>query len=239
MMDFFSDQIGRSLEWFGLEHILLVVGLIASVVLLWVLSPKIKNSKHEKWFRFALIALVVLFEWKVFESRILTGSLFRIPLCGVALYGLTYSVAFKKEKIFKVVYFYAFGMILTFLFFDTVWGLDRWGAWTYFGAHATIAWLAVYGYRVLGYTPVKRDLYLSMGFLAIYATISGYATLRFGGSDELFLFNPPVDFLMFLKDIHAVVYLTVFSLLAFLLMVAMYLPIYLSEKSKKTLDSHS
>ncbi|OHE41448.1 MAG: hypothetical protein A2Y16_05250 [Tenericutes bacterium GWF2_57_13] len=237
MNDFFSEQMGQPLAWFGLAHILLTVGFVVSVILLWVLSPKIKASKHERWFRYAIIALAFLFEWRVFESRILTTSLFRMPLCAVALYSLTYAVAFKKENVFKITYFYAFGSLLSFLFFDTAWGLDRWNGWTFFGAHAVIAWLAVYGYRVLGYTPVKRDLVRSMLFLAIFAFISGYATYRFGGSDELFIFTPPVDFLYFLKDIHEIVYLAVFALFIAILMFAMYLPIHLSKKPEKATES--
>jgi len=238
MNDFFSDQIGQPLEWFGLAHILLTLGFIATVILLWIFAPKLKGHKHEKWFRYVLIAVVFLFEWQVFESRMLTGSPFRMPLCAVALYFLTYSVAFKKPKVFNVVYFYAFGSLLSFIFFDTLWGLDRWSGWTFFGAHATIAWLAVYGYRVLGFTPVKRDLGRAYLFLAIYAAISGYATLRFGGSDELFLITPPVDFLYGLRDIHPLVYLIPFAAFAALLVFAMYVPIWLTEK-KRTKVSQS
>ncbi len=232
MSNFFSDQMGQPLEWFGLSHILLTIGFIVSVILLWLIAPKIKQFKHEKWVRYGLIALVFLFEWRVFESRVLTSSLLRVPLCAVALYTLTYAIAFKNEKIFKITYFYAFGSLLSFLFFDTPWGLDRWDGWTFFGAHATIAWLAVYGYRVLGFTPVKRDLYRSMIYLAIFAAISGYATLRFGGSDELFIFTPPVEFLTFLQDIHELVYLSVFALFIALLMYLMYLPIAVTAKSR-------
>jgi len=233
MNDFFSDQLGEALEWFGLTHILLIVGFLLTVALLWVLSPRIRGSRHEPWFRYGIIALAFLFEWKVFESRMLEASPFRMPLCAVALYALTYAVAFKKERVFRIVYFYAFGSLLSFLFFDTAWGLDRWNGWTFFGAHAVIAWLAVYGYRVLGFAPVRRDLNLAMLCLAMYAAVSGYAYDRFGGSDELFLFNPPVDFLYVLKDIHEVVYLAAFSLFVVILMFAMYLPVHLSEKTKK------
>lgn len=232
MKDFFSDELTTSIEWFGLTHILLIIGFIATLVLLWILGPKIRNSKYEKWIRFLLIGLTILFEWRVFENRILNGSIFRIPLCGIALYGLTFAVAFKNQTVYKITYFYAFGTILTYLFFDTVWGLDRWNGWTYFGAHAAIGWFAVYGYRVLGFTPLKRDLYRSILFLAIYALASGYATFKFGGSDELFLFHPPVEFMSFLQEIHQIVYLIVFCSLAILLMFAMYLPIYLTEHSK-------
>ncbi|MDD3478664.1 MAG: YwaF family protein [Candidatus Izemoplasmatales bacterium] len=232
MQAFFSDEMTQPLEWFGLAHILLTLGFIVTVIALWIFAPKLRGSKVELWARFFLIGLVILFEWRVFESRMLTGSLFRMPLCAVSLYGLTFAIAFRKEWAYKIVYFYAFGSLLSFVFFDTPWGLDRWNGWTFFGAHATIAWLAVYGYRVLGYTPTKKDLGHSMIFLAIYAFIAGYAYLRFGGADELFLFNPPVDFLMFFKDIHPVVYLLVFSLMAAFLMFVMYLPIYFSEKRK-------
>jgi uncharacterized membrane protein YwaF len=233
MRDFFSDQLGQTLEWFGLSHIFLTLGFLVSVVLLWIFLPGIKGKKHEKWFRYTLIALAFLFEWKVFESRLLTTSLLRMPLCAVALYSLLYAVAFKNEKVFKIAYFYAFGALLSFLFFDTPWGLDRWGAWTFFGAHAVIAWLAVYGVRALGFTPLKRDLIRSMMYLAVFAAISGYATFRFGGSDELFIFTPPVDFLNALIDIHPILYLAVFSLFIALLMGAMYLPVFLMERDKR------
>ncbi|MFU8786573.1 MAG: hypothetical protein ACNA7U_04930, partial [Candidatus Izemoplasmataceae bacterium] len=124
--DFFSPEVGNTITWFGSTHIFLLLGLILSLVVLWVLGPKMGKSKYEKLIRMILIGLVFVFEWRVFENRILNGSLFRIPLCGIALYGLTYAVAFKKEKVFKIMYFYAFGTLLTFLLFDTVWGLDRW-----------------------------------------------------------------------------------------------------------------
>jgi uncharacterized membrane protein YwaF len=230
MYDFFYGEMTEPIEWFGLTHILLLVGFFTTIVLLWILGPKLKDKKFEKWFRYFLIFLVFIFEWRVFENRILNGSIFRIPLCGIALYGLTYAVSFKKEKVFKIMYFYIFGTLLTYFFFDTPWGLDRWDGWTYFGAHASITWLAVYGYRVLGFKLTKKDLYNSMIALAIYGFISGYATYKYGGSDELFLMNPPVDFMSFFKEINQVVYVAVMVILAALLMYLMYLPVYLNER---------
>jgi hypothetical protein len=230
MQDFFSDQMGKTISWFSLTHILLILGFIISLIILWILSPKIKNSKYEKYVRFILIGLAILFEWRVFENRILNGSIFRIPLCGIALYGLFYAIAFKNKKVFNIIYFYAFGTFLTFLFFDTLWGLDRWDGWTYFGAHAVIVWFAIYGYRVLGFTPTKKDLFQSMMFLSGYAFISGYATFKYGGSDELYIQNPPIDFLNVFKEIHQIVYIIVLIILTAVLMFAMYLPIYLSQK---------
>lgn len=232
MSDFFSNQVGESIPWFGLTHILLLIGFFVTLILLWVFGPKIRGKKFEVVLRYILIGLTILFEWKVFESRMLQNSIFRIPLCGIALYGLTFSMITKNEKIYKIFYFYAFGTILTYLFYDTVWGLDRWSGWTYFGAHAAIGWFAIYGYRVLGFTPTKKDLLSSMIVLAIYALISGYAYVRFGGADELFLFHAPVDFMQFLIDIHPAIYIFVFSLLAAGLMFLMYQPIRISEKMK-------
>lgn len=234
MKDFFSNEIGASLPWFGVAHLLLLIGFFISLSLIWVFGPKIKNSKYEPWVRYVLLLLLLLFEYQVFENRLLNGSIFRLPLCAISLYGLTFAMMFKNERAYKIFYFYAFGTLLTFLFFDTPWGLDRWGGWKYFGAHATIGWFAVYGYRVFGYTPTKKDVYLSIGLLAIYSLISGYATYRYGGSDELFLFHAPVDFMNFLIDIHQVVYLLVFIPLAALLTAAMYVPIYLSENHSNT-----
>ncbi|MFH5881311.1 TMEM164 family acyltransferase [Liberiplasma polymorphum] len=228
--DFFSSEVGNTITWFGSTHIFLLLGLILTLVVLWVFGPKMGKSKHERLIRIILIGLVFVFEWRVFENRVLNGSIFRIPLCGIALYGLTYAVAFKNEKVFKIMYFYAFGTLLTFLLFDTVWGLDSWNGWTYFGAHATIAWLAVYGYRTLGFTPTKKDLHLSIVFLAIYAFISGYATYRYGGSDELFLLSAPAEMFNALIDVHILFYLALYLPFAALCLYAMYLPIYLQEK---------
>ncbi len=233
MTNFFSNEVGNTIPWFGITHILLLLGFFITLALIWIFGPKLRNSKYEPWLRYFLLFLVLLFEFKVFENRMLNGSIFRMPLCALALYGLTFAIAFKNAKAYKIFYFYAFGTLLTYLFFDTVWGLDRWNGWTYFGAHAAIGWFAIYGYRVLGYTPIKKDLYLSMAVLSVYAFISGYATYKFGGSDELFLFHAPADFMTFLTDINQVVYLIVFLPLAALLMLAMYSPIYFTEKKNK------
>lgn len=232
MTYFFSDELGQSLEMFGLAHIFLLLGFFTSIVLFWIFSPKLRGTKYEKWVRYSMLVLVILFEWNVFENRILNGSIFRMPLCAISLYGLTYSVIFKNKTVFKVIYFYSFGTLLSFVFFDTPWGLDKWEGWKFFGAHAMIAYLAVYGNRVLDFKIFKKDLYISMGFLAVYAFISGYATYKTGGSDELFLKNPPEEFLNFLVDIHQIVYVIVFCILAALLMLLMYFPMYLSNKSK-------
>ena len=75
-----------------------------------------------------------------------------------------------------------------------------------FDSHLDIAWLGVYGYRALGFKMTRKDLYNSMIVLAIYAFISGYASFKYGGSDELFLVNPPVEFMNVFKEIHQVVY---------------------------------
>jgi uncharacterized membrane protein YwaF len=208
-----------------------LIGLAVTSIALALFAPKIRDSKYEAWFRYGLIAFVLLFEWRVFESRMLNASIFRLPLCAVSLYGLTYAVAFKKPLVFKITYFYIFGAFLTYLFYDTLWGLDRWDGWKFFGAHATIVWLAVYGWRVLGYKPNLNNLYQSMVALAIYAFISGYATYVYGGDDNLFLQTPPVDFLQFLVDIHQVLYVIVFCMLAALLMYAMYIPVWVSKRN--------
>ncbi len=232
-MDFFSNEVGNTIPWFGVTHFVIMFVFTISLILLWWFAPKIKKSKHEKLFRFALVGLVLLFEWNVFQSRILTGSVFRMPLCAVSLYGLTFSIMFRNEKSFKIFYFYAFGTFLTFLFFDTVWGLDRWSGWKFFGAHATIGWLAVYGVAVLGYRPNKTDLIKSTTYLAIYAFISGFAFSRYGGSDELFLFHPPLVEVQFIIDIHVILYQIIFCTLAVFLLYLMYVPIQISDKLKK------
>lgn len=232
MNEFFSNEVGSSIEWFGTTHILIILGFIFSLFSIGFFGKKLSNKKTlEIVVRIFLIALVFVFEWNVFENRLLNTSIIRLPLCAVALYGLTYSVALKKEKAFKMFYFYWFGTIFTFLFFDTPFGLDRWSGWTYFGAHAMIGILAIYGLRVFKFIPTKKDLWASMNVLAVYAFLSGYATFIYGGSDELFLKNPPVDFLNVLKDTSQILYTTVWVLFAALIMVIMYLP-FVSKKRK-------
>ncbi|MDY0010681.1 MAG: hypothetical protein RBR96_02945, partial [Candidatus Izemoplasmatales bacterium] len=92
MRDFFYGEMTEAIEWFGLTHILILLVFFTTVVLVWLFGPKLKDKKYEKWVRYFLIFLVFIFEWRVFENRILNGSIFRIPLCGIALYGLTYAV---------------------------------------------------------------------------------------------------------------------------------------------------
>lgn len=224
MNSFFNQNPNQTIDWFGTLHIFILVFFIGMLLITLVFGRKLSNVKHEKYVRFFLIALVFLFEWNVFENRMLNGSLFRLPLCAISLYGLTYAIAFKNEKVFKVTYFYWFGTIFAYLFFDTPFGLDRWNGWTYFGAHLMIGVLAMYGLSVFKWIPTKKDLMLSMGLLATYGFISGYATFIYGGSDELFLKQPPVEFLTFLVDIHQVVYTGFFVLLAAGIMILFYLP---------------
>lgn len=230
MKEFFTGELTNPIPWFGITHFLLLLGFGLSMYLLWYVSPKIRDGKYEKYFRYTLLILFIVFEWKIFENRMLNASIFRMPLCAVALYGLTYSVVFRNEKIFKIMYFYSFGAYLTFLFFDTPWGLDRWNGWTFFGAHALIAWLTVYGIRVLGYKIKRHDLINSLIFLALYSFITGYATYKYGGSDEMFFFTPPIAELSAVIDIHIVLYIALFSLTGLLCMLIMYVPTQLRTK---------
>jgi uncharacterized membrane protein YwaF len=232
MNEFFSNEAGSSIEWFGTTHILIILGFILSLFFIGFFGKKLSNKKTlEITVRVFLIALVFVFEWNVFENRLLNESIIRLPLCAVALYGLTYSVALKKEKAFKIFYFYWFGTLLTFLFLEQGIYYDRWSGWTYFGAHAMIGILAIYGVRVFKFIPTKKDLWVSMNVLAGYAFLSGYAAFTYGGSDELFLKNPPVEFLYVLKDSSQILYTTVWVLFAALIMVIMYLP-FVSKKRK-------
>ncbi len=241
MNNFFNQVPGQSIEWFGLTHILIICAFIITLMVVILFGKRLAESKYERHVRFFLIVLVFLFEWRVFENRVLNTSIFRLPLCAIALYGLTYAIALKKEKIFKISYFYWFGTILTFLFFDTPFGLDRWSGWTYFGAHLMIGVFAMYGLSVFEWIPTKKNLFMSMYVLAIYATLSGYATFQYGGSDELFLKTPPVDFLNGLVDIHQVIYTSVFVLIAATIMILLYVPFikYNKEQKDKTKgDNH-
>ena len=234
MNEFFSDEVGSSIEWFGTTHVFIILGFVFILFLTAFLGKKLRyRRKLEVVVRIFLIFLVFIFEWNVFENRLLNTSIIRLPLCAVALYGLTYSVALKKEKAFKIFYFYWFGTLLTFLFFDTPFGLDRWGGWTYFGAHTMIGILAIYGITVFKFIPTKKDLWLSMNVLAVYAILSGYATFTYGGTDELFLKNPPVEFLNVLKDTSQILYTAVFSLIAALIMIIMYLPFMTKKENKE------
>ena len=56
-------------------------------------------------------------------------------------------------------------------------------------------------------------------------------TYKFGGSDELFIFHASADFMNFLLDINQVLYNGMIIIVAIILFFAMYLPIYLNEKS--------
>lgn len=229
MQSFFSQEMGQPLTWFGLGHLALLLGFFISIFVLNTYIGRIKTTRFEPYVRVLFLVLVLLFEFSIFQSRMLNGSIFRIPLCGIALYVLTYAVMFKKENVFKISYFYIFGTFLTYFFFDTPWGLDRWQGWTYFGSHAMIVYLGVYGYQVFGFKPEFKDLIKSMMYLAIYALISGYGTYNFGESDELFLFHAPVDFLNGILAFSQVLYVVVLSLMAIVLMFAMYIPLKLSK----------
>ena len=235
MNEFFSNSIGRSIAWFGLEHLIIIMLFLISMGIVFFSARLIKKENIEKKIRIFLIIFVFIFEYRVFIDRALNHSIFRIPLCGIALYLLTYSMIFKSKRVFNIAYFYAFGTVLTFLFFDTPYALDRFNGWTYFGAHAMIGVLVVYGVKVLGFIPSKKDLMSSILILGIYSTVSGYATFRYGGSDELFLKNPPVDFLQSVQSISQFLYTFTIILIALICIFLMYLP--LRKYNKKMLKA--
>ena len=176
-MSFFSPEpSGLFLTEFDLMHISAIMFFAAAIILTIIFKKQLRESKNEKRFRYAITFLAIALEigfkiWHVFtQEGTLLNEYLPLDLCAVSLYLCWVLNFIKAEWVFKLVYFYSMGALVS-LFVPELggFGVNHFRYYHYFYVHGYIVFTAIYFAVVHRYRIRLKDLLRSTGILIVFA----------------------------------------------------------------------
>ncbi len=156
---FVNEHPGPSFKMFGLNHLLCVSLVIASLILIYFNRNKISNLNY-KVKRIILVtgACILLLNMLIYTSTNVYYGIFdykiHLPLhlCFISNYLFIYGILFKNEKVLKLTFFLSFiGPIPAILWPELPSCFDYYKFWEYFTSHHIFIILSFFSYYALNY----------------------------------------------------------------------------------------
>lgn len=235
---FFSNQEGIILEFLGIWH-LIQIALSALVIFFIVFyKDKLKNMKYEKEFRygvaiFAFVLEISIHIWNIAHNNWHFPHNLPFHLCALSLFFAVYVFITKNEKFFYVVYFWAFGAVLSVLFPDMEFGPDRFRYWQFFIAHMMFMWMNLYMIFVHGFNPTFKHFLRSSLILFLLATGIMLPFNILTGENFWFLMHHGGTPLSIYYPLGPVWYYIITVIVIFIVVLIWYGPVYLYLKKKE------
>jgi len=176
-MSFFSaSPHGLILEEYDILHLSAILFFAAAIILSIVFRKRIRNARHENIFRYTITIIAIIFEvvFKIWDVRVHNGTLLSdylpLDLCAITLYLCWFLNFTKAQWIFKLVYFYSIGALVS-LFVPELGGFgpNHFRYYHYFYVHGYIVFTAIYFTVVHGYKITFRDFLRATGILIVLA----------------------------------------------------------------------
>ena len=176
-MAFFSaEPHGLFLTEYDVMHIGAILFFVAAITLAVIFRKQLRNSKHEKAFRYTITIIAIAFEliFKIWYVATHGGSFLQeylpLDLCAITLY-LCWVLSFTESKwIFRLIYFYSLGAMVS-LFVPELggFGINHFRYYHYFYVHGYIVFTAVYFAVVHQYKITFKDLIRATAILVVLA----------------------------------------------------------------------
>lgn len=176
-MNFFSSTTNNLvLVEYDILHISAILFFAIAIILTIIFRKNIRQSKHEKTIRYVATFLAIAFEviFKIWygvtkQGTFLDGYL-PLDLCAISLYLMWVLMISNKKWIFKLVYFYSIGALVSLFIPDMAgFGPDHFRYYHYFYVHGYIIWGSIYYVAVRGYKIRFKDFLVSSAILVIIA----------------------------------------------------------------------
>jgi len=237
MEAFFSHTIGIEFKEWGIYHFIPLVLVIVGVFLIYYYRKEIRESKNEKYFRYALgslgiIAEITLQVWKASEGNYSLNEL-PIGICAFSMFMSIYIMFTKNFKVYEITYFWAIGGVVSILFPDILYGPDRFRYYQYVIGHVSFFFMIMYMLFVHDFIPsfssFKKSFLLLLGIVLLFIIPfnnifdTNFMYLLFPGDTPFEIFWGKGYFLYLLGSI----------VLSTIVMYAWYIPIMLYTKYKK------
>lgn len=172
-MNFFSEHPNNlTVSDFDMLHISVILFFAIAIILTIIFKNKIRESKHEKVFRYTVTFLAIAFElaYKIWYGVTSQGRLIEdylgLDLCAISLYLVWVLMFTNKKWVFKLVYFFSIGAIVSLLVPNMHgFGPDHFRFYHYFYVHGFIVWAPIYYIAVHGYTIRFKDYLIAIGVI--------------------------------------------------------------------------
>lgn len=197
-MNFFSaEPTGFVLTEFDAMHIAAISFFAVAIILSVIFKKQLREAKFEKHFRYIITFLAIAFEtgFKIWHVLTQDGTFLNeylpLDLCAISLY-LGWALSFTKKKwMFKYVYFYGMGALVSLLVPNLGgFGINHFRYYHYFYVHGYIIFIAIYFAAVHQYRITLKDFLKATGVLVILA---GFVMLidYLVGANYMFLMHKP------------------------------------------------
>jgi len=201
-MMFFENVPGSlDLEAYNIYHFLAVSVTFILAILIFVFRNKLRNNGKID-IRVRIIATIIAFSLEagfhisnlVYHTDFVM-NLIPLDLCAISLWLSFTLTIWKNEKIFKVLYFWGIGGVIS-LFYPDIEGIgpDRLRYYHFFGVHSYIVltvlyFLIVYGYKI-NFKALARAVCIlfPITFVVHFIDMLFYNTYK---ADWMFLVAPP------------------------------------------------
>lgn len=189
----FSEQF-LGFEWFGLAHGLAILFFMTLFVLMVIVQKRI-SPKLDLYLRRGVAILMIAMEWTFYAWSLSRGgfqtSLLPFGVCAISMYVTAYTLFFKSEKVFKVIFPWAItGALISLIVADLNYTFPHFRYIHYFGNHGLFLLGNLYLLVIAGFRITYRDLLKSSLILLIYAAIM-YPINFLLDSNHLFLREVP------------------------------------------------
>jgi hypothetical integral membrane protein (TIGR02206 family) len=173
MEAFFSHTIGIEFKEWGIYHLIPLLLIIVGVFLIYYFRKEIRDSKNEKYFRYAIGTIGILTEislqiWKASEGQYVLDDL-PIGICAFSMFMAIYIMFTKSFKVYEIAYFWAIGGVVSILFPDILYGPDRFRYYEYVIGHVSFFFMIMYMLFVHDYIPTFKSFKKS--FLLLFAVV--------------------------------------------------------------------
>ncbi len=225
---------------FSLSYFIALAITMASIVVIFILLPKLKNKSYEPVIRW-IIALYMLYTTININTFTYLNNLpwyAYIPAgtCGFAIFTGAYALMTKSRLAFKITFFWGWGAFLAIFAPNILEGPGYYFFYQYYLRHLSILVAAMYMYRVFDYQVFKKDyqiyVYITLP-LAIVGLVFNYVVNDPEHANVLYMLRPAISGtpLDWFYNIHPLFYSFIWVLIAIVVGYLYYLPFVFKEES--------
>ncbi|WP_197969803.1 TIGR02206 family membrane protein [Mesobacillus harenae] len=221
---------------FSLGHMLMlfVFGLVCYILFRWKKTFKFYENQVRVSFFLGLFLLEALYHYWLLQGEAweLAYSL-PFQLCSISLILALALLAGNSNLLFQMVYFIGIsGAIQALITPELFLGFPHFRYWQFFITHMLIIWSSLFYISAKGFRPTQRGLWISFGWLNLFAGMAYLVNIWTGGNYMFLAFKPVNPSLLdYLGPYPA--YILVLEVMALILFYLLYLPFFLKGKEKQ------
>lgn len=177
MKTFFGSTQGLEFVEFGIVHFILLFLIVFGSFMIYKFKNQIRTFKYEKQLRYTLASVAILWEVALYiwvSVNIGWDWAHDLPilsLCGLALIIAIIAMFKKNYFLFEIGYFWAIGGLISVLFPDITYSLDRFRFYQFMFGHMLFFYMYMYLLFVHDFIPTFKSYKKSAAILFVYCMV--------------------------------------------------------------------